>query len=113
MPGGASMGMMGQWPSPDCVCNDFWQQTYNRTGVLEFSRDRSVAGWGSLRCGGHAGLCLFVALCACFFRFLLTDEKLLTCLSASKQPVQFGPCQMLHCIMLMVACCVALCSAGR
>jgi hypothetical protein len=34
------MGMMGSWPSPNCVCNDFWQQTYQRTGVLEFSRDR-------------------------------------------------------------------------
>lgn len=40
VPGGASMGMMGSWPSPNCVCNDFWQQTYQRTGVLEFSRDR-------------------------------------------------------------------------
>lgn len=42
VPGGASLGMMGSWPSPDCVCNDFWQQTYTRTGVLEFSRDRCV-----------------------------------------------------------------------
>jgi len=40
VPGGAARGIMGKWPSPDCVCNEYWQQTYTRTGVLEFSRDR-------------------------------------------------------------------------
>jgi hypothetical protein len=49
------MGMMGKWPSPDCVCNDFWQHSYTRTGVLEFSRDR-CADWEDMGCVGRQDL---------------------------------------------------------
>eukprot|EP00878_Enallax_costatus_P002773 GHUV01002963.1.p2 GENE.GHUV01002963.1~~GHUV01002963.1.p2 ORF type:complete len:560 (+),score=121.05 GHUV01002963.1:3990-5669(+) len=30
------------WPSADCVCNKYWQQSFNRLAILEFSRDRKM-----------------------------------------------------------------------
>jgi hypothetical protein len=46
------MGMMGRWPSPECVCNKHWLAALRRTGVLEFSRDRCAAARGrGVLCG--------------------------------------------------------------
>ncbi|WIA41984.1 hypothetical protein OEZ86_009286 [Tetradesmus obliquus] len=44
LPGGSSSELLkgAAWPSADIVCNRHWQGAFQRTGVLEFSRDRKM-----------------------------------------------------------------------
>eukprot|EP00882_Tetradesmus_deserticola_P017919 GHRQ01019224.1.p1 GENE.GHRQ01019224.1~~GHRQ01019224.1.p1 ORF type:complete len:166 (+),score=20.59 GHRQ01019224.1:374-871(+) len=44
LPGGSASDLLqgAAWPSADIVCNRHWQSAFQRTAVLEFSRDRCV-----------------------------------------------------------------------